>query len=193
MHLHLHEEYIRRKQLPVPVIKSAAVTDVMLKTANGTYRAFTIHWLPGGAHPGKFLFREIEPALDCDGLAGHGLAVRFERHYHADTYEQGIAEAVARFKESGDRAVQPHDWELASWHMFVISMGSRLMQSASSEVLRTIVDSVSDDLGPLIRHRSMRLAKRFLMYDSHLRKHWANFQDLVQTSETRWLVDLINA
>lgn len=190
--MRLHEEYIARHDLDVPVVRYDKRSTVFLKSKSSPcqWRILSICWKECDWHPGHFDVRYTRPCHDgyVDALLEDLLV---SRHLHWDVYESSILELVEDLKDDY-RAITFEDREFAAWQFFLVMHDSALA-AVGSEFLSLVGRSLSQDLSlsqktTLIDVGKSLLERRNLsIYDSLV------FQVMPLTENyAEWLVKLIN-
>lgn len=120
--MHVHEEYIKRHKLNVPLIKYPEFVSVILKK-EFSWQILTCEWHEATTHPGKYHFRWLKPIYNsCMDREWFEDVLIIEPMYW-DEYEAFVNYwlKTLRFMESPSfqAATTPIEIALATWEMFL--------------------------------------------------------------------------
>lgn len=191
----LHEEYIQRHNLNVPVFCYDCRSDVFLKTKNSPHRwaVFHIIWRQKTSRPGFFEFMRMEPLHN-----GHGALSCFdkENYVYWDCYQTQIMNIVSSYKEDGFYAVSGQEKILMAWEMLLYMYDDVLAKRISSNDFYFQVEkSIDSSMSVSSRISSYKNALRILSESSGVDRIMDvfNFQLMPMARwNSKWLEDLFN-
>jgi hypothetical protein len=187
--MRLHEEYIERHKLNVPVVRYDKQSTVFLKNLDSQWCIFCTRWHECEWHPGHFEIQYVQPRHDgcLNQLVDHIIA---PRNVYWDEYEIHVLEFVCRLKGEGYQAIPFEDRHLATWQMFV-TMHDSVLAKMGYDFISLVGRSVSPSFSFGQRMEFMRAGRSQLkcnnsrLYDTLVRQ-------VVPFSNNyaKWLVDL---
>lgn len=144
--MRLHEEYILRKGLDLPVILYEKRSNVFLRSKDEPYRliVFSISWADGRHAPGSFYTSSVKPVHN-----GHEENLFFDYYSHKATvqweeYADFITEFAKNIKE--DWVVVPDkERNLALWEMFLQVYDGWIVKNTNREFYRLVEESIRLD------------------------------------------------
>lgn len=194
MPMSLHEEYIQRHNLNVPVVLYNHRSTVFLRNKDAPYnwRVLVFSWRDGGNHPSFFeityseavhngheqgkLIKDLIPATIC----------------YADDYEAAVHRMVANVRNAGYYAFPPEEQILAAWHFFLKICDSWLASTMDQAFFWLVEHTLRSDLPVSARLKACSVAQKQLWFDSRANDLWS-YQILpLARYGSEWLVKLIN-
>lgn len=192
--MRLHEEYIRRHNLPIPIIRYDSRSNLFLKTKDAPFRwsIFGITWRPQSHRPGFYEFTRMEPLHN-----GNGTFRCFEKDkcVYWDQYEKEITRVVVEYKEQGFHPTPSKERTLMAWEMFLYMYDGWLSERMDSKFYQNVERSTTASLDLNSRSISYRVAKKMLSdcYGSEKIIQILNYQVMPMVSgHSQWLEDLFN-
>jgi hypothetical protein len=190
----LHEEYIGRHNLDVPVVRYDNHSNVFLKSKETPFRwrIFSIRWHDGGYHPGFFEATYTTPShngCETGDLLNH--LMRPKRLYWEE-YEDWILTMTGTLKEE-HVAVSAHETLLANWQIFLVMYDLCLARDMGEDFFVAVGGSICDDLGMPQRLDCFSTATAHLY--AHLPSVYESWKYQVMplsNTHSEWLEKLIN-
>ena len=194
--MRLHEEYIRRHQLDIPIICFDSRSNLFLKTkglVNPHWNIFNITFRQQTSRPGFYEFSRIEPIYN-----GEGAFKSFDKDYyvHWDKYEQEITNVVNNYRKFEYYAVAKNERTLVAWEMFLFMFDRWLAERMNAEFYKLVSTSITPDLDNKERTIAYMEASRMLPRCSDS----DNVLDMLNNrimpmakGHSQWLEDLVNA
>ena len=193
--MRLHEEYITRHRLEIPVIRFDSRSNLFLKTKDAPFRwsIFNITWRPQSGRPGFFEFVRMEPIHD-----GHGAfrCAERDKYVYWDQYDNEVTKIVKHYKENGYYAVQSKARSLMAWELFLFMFDGWLSEKMDASFYKQVEISTTTSLDVNTRMMAYRCAVRYLSErkDSERQIEMLNYQIMPMISgHSQWLEQLINA
>ena len=183
--MHLHEEYIKRRQLKIPLIRYDSRSVALLKSEE-EWRIIDISWVSCHWHPGHFVIRVLMPRHDKGG----SIRVFPNRELYWDQYEDHILELKDTW--SGFHAIPKKESSLAWWYVFLLMYDSSLAQLSFDfrELVAASIDPDSEFLDKKIAAKRAQLQMR--IEDICLEEAWSGITHDYSPKYADWLVNLIN-
>ncbi len=170
--MHLHEEYIRRHNLNVPVVCYDKRSSVFLRSKNPVYSwcIFNVAWhdLDQSRHPGIYEFKLSQPIhnsfgdscfrsmLQSDGKTPYTCRVFWDEYYDK------VMELVALFKSKQMVVVSAAERTLAAWQMFLTIYDGWLASNMRTEFYSLVEQSTRMDFDFNTRNTAFRKAYKML-------------------------------
>jgi hypothetical protein len=193
--MRLHEEYILRHNLNIPVIRYDSKSNLFLKTKEAPFRwsIFNISWRNQSGRPGFFEFTRMEPLYNGNGAfrcADKGHCVYW------DKYESEIFQVLQEYKEKKFFAVQNKIRNLVAWEMFLYMYDEWISERMDDRFYQQVERSTMPTLDIGTRTVAYRIASRMLA-DSHGSDkaiQMLNYQIMPMINgHSNWLENLANA
>lgn len=158
----LHEEYIHRHRLEVPVIHYDLHNKILLRRENpSNWRIMTLDWEFEYGHPGYWHCTFIEPIHASYHKSRNWRQLFRPRRVYWDQYDEFFKRLAADHNE-WQVATQPMERELFCWEVLVYTCDNWFAQS---EMMRN--------------RRFIRLLSSSLNNKLSLEGRWENFQEAV--------------
>lgn len=193
--MRLHEEYIIRNKLDIPVICYDSKSTLFLKSKLTPFRwsIFNILFRQSSSRPGCYEFMRMEPVHDGEGAFK---CLDKDHYVHWDKYESEIANFVNSYQKNGFYAVAKNERLLAAWEMFLYMYDGHLAMSMDKDFYEKVYVSTNLKLSLADRTVAYREANRMLA--SHFNSD--NVLDMLNhriipmvKCHSKWLEDLVNA
>lgn len=193
--MRLHEEYIRRCELDIPIIRYDRRSNLFLKTTSVPFRwaIFNIVWRPQHNSPNVFEFTRMEPVHNGLG-AFH--CQDTDRLVYWERYENEVCRIINDYKETGFQPVSNRYRSLMAWEMFLFMFDGWLAERMSPKFYQYVEKSITDTLDIHSRVAAFRSANKILIdsYESERVVEMLTYQILpMANGHSQWLEDLINA
>lgn len=145
----LHEEYIRRHKLSVPLIQYDQNSKILLRSHNPrNWRVVSFEWQPDFGHPGFWRCSLIEPVHASYGREKNWRQLFRPQKIYWDEYESFVKKLASDF--SGWKVTQcVKDRELFCWEVLLYTCDNWLSQSEIGKnrgFLNCVVNSIDPDL-----------------------------------------------
>jgi len=192
--MRLHEEYISRHHLEVPVVRYDSRSSIFLKTKQSpcAWRVLSIQWREGGHHPGFFEVNYMMPKHNGYQSGDLLLNVLYPVNLYWEEYEQGILDLVADIR-SDYVAVLEEESLSAAWQMFLV-MHDTLFAHFSHGFFADVERSTSTDLDVDERRRAFKTAEKHVdLVAPRTYESWKYQVAPLANLHSKWLEDLINA
>lgn len=191
--MRLHEEYILRHKLDIPVIRFDNRSNLFMKTKTGPpkWNVFTVTWRPQQGKPGFYEFVELEPVHNA-GLFKQNTK---EKYIYWEQYETEILNSIANYKELGYCPVPNLFRGLVAWEMFLYMYDKWLAYRMSTKFYEHVGKSIDQSLDFGIRINACREASRMISNcdDSEKVVETLNLQIMpMANGHSQWLENLIN-
>lgn len=194
MPMSLHEEYIHRHKLDVPVVLYNHRSTVFLrnKDAPQSWRILVLAWRDGGNHPGFFEVSYNE-AIHNGHLMGKLVKDLIPNSTcFWDEYEACVLRMAQSIRKAGYSAVPTEETTLAAWQFFLIMYDSWLAETMDRSFFWLVEHTLRPDLPLEARHKACHVAQKQLTVDSRVNDLW-HYQILPLAKHgSEWLVKLIN-
>lgn len=192
--MYLHEEYIRRNGLNIPVVLYNHRSRAFLRSKDtpSKWRILAFYWHEPDRHPGYFEISFVEPVHN--GHAGGKLIKDYMKPTmcYWDEYEYNVLKFVKYIQENGFEAIKPSEQILAAWQIFLIMYDSWLARHMDAGFFKLAGTSLDANLSLSRRMEAFEAAQSQLCIDKRTNDVWA-FQLLpLAKSGSEWLVRLIN-
>lgn len=124
MKMRLHEEYIARHAISIPVVNYDPRSVVILKHHNKpcSWNIVDLKWVSGGSHPGWFSCSVVTPQHN---LGESFRAVIEPRNKYWEDYERTVLSIVNEHRPDF-RAIPRNEIELTIWEIFLFAFDTRL-------------------------------------------------------------------
>jgi hypothetical protein len=183
--MHLHEEYVKRHKLAVPLIRYDSQSVVLLRSKEKPlfWRVIDITWSPCHWHPGKFVIKTWVPRHDNSRM--HRAFPTREVYW--DEYE----DRVLALRDMGNDfiAVTKKELPLATWYVFLMIYDTYL--SRLSEEFKEFVASSIDPDNTELRQAAQRAQVKMCLEDEALKSAYRSHMEIFR-NYSDWLVALIN-
>lgn len=189
--MHLHEEYIQRNGLSVPLVRSDSRSTVFLQSNDspGNWRVVTLRWVSCDWHPGHYNMRVFIPVHN--GYRATMLALESEENIHWDRYEKFMLDYCTTARQKF-RAVPSEEKALAAWQIFLLVFDSRLAATGPG-FLNLAANSISPENTLEQRALAVQAAKAYLsLCDSDVLDHLRHQIVPLTEDYADWLVRLVN-
>lgn len=176
--MQLHEEYISRHRLNVPVIKHDTRSNVVLRNSNNKLSILDIRWIEVGNHPGYYLVTRLSSSSEHEE----------ETEVFYEDYDEYILHLALVFRSDDIRVVAENERELAIWEIFVEMYNLGSIESIKWCVRNSIRSDRSISYrNQFYQHALLELKKFVDYYDSYFYR----FLPLVK-GHSFWLERIIN-
>lgn len=197
--MRLHEEYIHRHQLNVPVIRYDHKGSVFLRTKNFPYcwGVLGISWYQGRNAPGNFVisYQTVKHDNFMDRFFVPVPMWKENEHVLWDDYESRMLSIAKSTKNQGWEAVSEQERTMALWQMFLLVYDSWIANWAGQdEEFYTLVEkSIRPDLDFNTRETAFRSARRRISTHPEIAYFLTERLFPLAQGHSKWLEDLINA
>lgn len=192
--MYLHEEYIKRHNLKVPVVIYANRSSAFLKSKNwpATWRILAFYWREPDRHPGfyEIICREVIH----DGHEKGSLtecAIRTINCYW-DGYEEAVQNMVRINQHDDFEAIKCEEHLLACWQIFLMMHDSWLARNMDEAFFKLVGDSLDPRLSLETRLARSEEARSQLSIHKSIYDVWTYQLRPLVHNESEWLVRLIN-
>lgn len=192
--MRLHEEYIHRNNLDIPVILYDSRSNLFLKTKDAPFRwsIFNIVWKPQSGKPGFYEFTRMEPLHN-----GNGTFRCFEkdRRVYWEQYEEEVTNVVRVYKQQNFTPISNRQRGLMAWEMFLYMYDGWLAQRMDAKFYQQVERSTMETLDVNTKSIAYRIASRMLseQYSSEKVVQTLNYQIMPMINgHSKWLEDLFN-
>lgn len=192
--MRLHEEYIHRNNLDIPVILYDSRSNLFLKTKDAPFRwsIFNISWKPQSGKPGFYEFTKMEPIHN-----GNGTFRSFEKdkRVYWEQYEDEITSIIEDYKKQNFFPIVNRQRSLIAWEMFLYMYDGWLAERMDEKFYHQVLISIMNDLDINTRSIAYRIASRMLIdqYGSEKVVQTLNYQIMPMISgHSKWLEDLFD-
>lgn len=196
MGLALHEEYLKRNKLKIPIIHYRKKTDVFLVSKNSfDKRILSISWNEQERHPGFFQINYNNVIFDsCNHFSMFSSVLDEPIYLNWDQYESNILNLVSSIKSDGFMCIEERNKIFAAWEFFLHVSDTWLSKNLNKSFLVTVCLTLQKDLDFGIRENYINSCILFLKKEfNHMYEIWLyHFYNICKTKETDWLVKLIN-
>jgi hypothetical protein len=192
--MHLHEEYIRRNKLDVPVILYSHKSRVFFKNKSAPYKwgILTIFWHEPDRHPGFF---EMKCAsAQHDGYKDNKLVIDEIRSqwWHWDEYEKMLMKLIHWAKEKSLVALELREQILAAWQIFLIMYDSWLAENMDLSFFKYVGITLDPTHSLDEREAACKQAQTKLSGHKEVYEGWTGQLLPLTKSRSEWLIRLIN-
>ena len=158
--MRLHEEYIHRHKLNVPVVRYDSTSQVVVrsKVTPLKWRIITCRWRTHGYHPGFFEVCCKRPVRNGYYKEETLSDMFVPKSLHWEEYERNILYIIDCLKEEFE-AVSEKESAMAAWQIFLLIYDSWLANNMSSDFMGYASESVDLDLD--FRSRQVAYKKSF--------------------------------
>ena len=155
--MRLHEEYIHRHKLDVPVVRYDSASQVVLRSKGRPlqWRIITCEWRTHGYHPGYFEVCCKSPVRNGYYKENTLKDVILPKNLHWDEYETGILSIIDRIKDSFE-AVSEKESAMSAWHIFLFIYDTWFANNMNSDFMGCASESVDLDLDFLSRQAAYK-------------------------------------
>lgn len=190
----LHQEYIERHKLAVPVVLYNARSTAFIRSKNEpyTWRVLVLAWRDVSRHPGFFEVSYNEAIHD--GFNNSSGLIREIGHVNCywDVYEDYILRLAESIRASGFIAPPIAEQTLAAWGFFLYMFDSWLAATMDSNFFWLVEYTLRQDVSLNARLKAFHVAKKQLAAIPEISKLLL-YQILpLARSSSDWLVNLIN-
>jgi hypothetical protein len=192
--MYLHEEYIKRHNLKIPVVLYRRKSSVFLKSKEAPHKwgVLAFCWHEPDRHPGFW-------DVGFNDVVHNGYAERRllkSRHKvdfcYSDDYEEVVWIMVNYAKEYGFAAVESGEQVLAAWQIFLMMYDSWLAEHMEPDFFKLVGESLDPSKPRDVRLRKFEAAQRELIIDRTVNDVWMfNLLPLAKPN-SEWLIRLIN-
>lgn len=143
--MRLHEEYIKRHGLDIPVVQYERRSTIFLRSHQREsieWRILAIQWIHVNRHPGYFEMSYVVPVHDGwrEDLFRHIFRPKI---LYWDEYEATISKLVAEIVQDKFEAISNKDHVFALWQMFLYMHDSLIARHMPPEFYELVEDSVA--------------------------------------------------
>lgn len=192
--MRLHEEYIKRHKLDVPVVRFDHKANVFLKLNESPHWAvYNVDWVWGHNCPGDF-----HTSLNCvihNAYQSGEFFLPFRDHVVSwDDWESHIIKESTTFKVLGWRAVSEQERTLALWQMFLYAYDGWVAQimGRNAKFYSLVETSIREDLDMNTRSAAYRSAYRLISVNEHAKSILSHQLLPMASGHSEWLERLIN-
>ncbi len=190
--MRLHEEYIHRHKLNVPVVRYDSTSQIVLrsKAIPLEWRIITCRWRSDGYHPGYFEVCCKAPVRNGYYKENTLEDVILPKNIYWDEYESDILRIVDHLKVSFE-AVSKRESSMSAWQVFLLIYDSWLANNMKSEFMGYASESVGLDIDFISRQEAYKKALSYLCGTevedafTYQMKWWSG-------RHSKWMEDLIN-
>lgn len=188
--MRLHEEYIKRHNLDIPIVRHDKVSTVFLKSKESPvcWRIINVRWNSCYWHPGKFHITFQKPIHDFGNKLKN---VSATKKCYWDEYESHLLKWSKKLRKDFS-AIPEEDCDLSLWYMFLMMYDSKLAKTCL-DIKSLILESIKPE------HEKSTRKMFFSKAKSQLRERepdlFEAFRYSVQPLSENyadWLADLIN-
>lgn len=192
--MYLHEEYIARYNLDVPIIIFNHRSTVLLKSKTMPYkwRVLAFTWREPDRHPGFFELTYSEAVHNGYERGVLLMSVKPTESFNWDEYENAVLETVMRIKKTGFVGVKPEEQVLATWAIFLMMYDSWLAKNVNSSFFNLVELALSSEADLVSREKACLAAQKQLVIDSKVNDVWSYQLLPLARYGSEWLVKLIN-
>ena len=190
----LHEEYILRHRLKVPIINYDSKSFVFLHRKSclsdglPDWRIFFCGWRSCENHPGNFEISYYQP-VQYNHLSEYFAHIASKKKIFWDQYENYILGFVNDLR--GEYLAAPvEDNHFMAWKILLYMCDSYLAKKMTKELSLLIERSIDPTLGYEERQRVLLRIERFL--PEEVIDQWKHEVLVYASIGSRWLVNLIN-
>lgn len=185
--MRLHEEYIQRHKLDIPVVLRDSRSTLFLKTKNAPYRwsIFGIVWRHKKHNPGFYQFSQMEPIRN--GLGAFNSVDVNDVYW--DQYETELFKIIDRYKGDGFFGVPKDHQILTAWEMFLYMYEDWLSRHMDFQFFRFVDQSTNTAFNLMMRFSAYENAVEML---SEHRNEVRDLEALLFNGHSQWLENLIN-
>lgn len=192
--MYLHEEYITRYNLDIPIILFNRRSTVLLKSKQSPlmWRILAFSWREPDKHPGFFevtYSEALHNGCERDSLL---LSLTPMTCPYWDEYEETVLEMVAKVKRDGFSAVESSEQLLALWAIFLMMYDSWLARNMDASFFHLVELSLRSDLDISEREHNYVTAYSKLLGHSKIQDTWSYQLHPLTKTHSDWLVKLIN-
>lgn len=168
--MHLHEEYILRHKLDVPVVRYDKKANVFLRTQSFPYNwgILSTQWHEPQIHPGYFEINFSEPIHNSFHRSAYFSKVMSWSQVYWDDYEKILLGCVNACRETNLKVVPSQERVLVAWQMFLLIFDSWLAQHMKLEFFQFVEQSTRPDLDLEVRLIAYRAAHSILVQYSEV-------------------------
>jgi hypothetical protein len=189
----LHEEYIRRHKLNIPVIRFDNRSSLFLKTKDAPFAwsIFNIIWRSQSGRPGFYEFVRMEPLHN-----GQGAFNCKDKHNYVywEQYEFEVEKVISEYRNDGYYSVSSKNRSLMAWEMFLYMYDGWLAKKMDSKFYQQVeLSTFGTDFNE--KSNAYRVAVKMLddCYGSQELLDMLNYQIRPMINgHSQWLEDLVN-
>ena len=192
--MRLHEEYIQRHKLKVPVIQYSERTTVFLRSSDtpSQWKIMWLHWKNLGSHPGYYEVVFGEPNRPSGFNFSFVKNLISANNCYWEDYETRVLSLVALAKSNKLKAITSEEKIFAAWSIFLSMYKIQLTKKMSESFFWLIEQSFRTDIEYNLRLTALRMAKRMLPTDDGIENFLTNQLMTLVHDDSDWLVKLIN-
>lgn len=197
--MHLHEEYIRRHGLPIPVVlysQNSQLLVVQDKPMNiaSRWQVLSFEWTQPDWHPGRFVKRRLFPRYNSWPADSHGYRYYFAEDEHElrwEDYEEDVIRSIQMYKSESWRPVTDDiECELASWEMVLYMCDGWLAQNCSDDFFALVEQSLDQTLS--LYDRQMAFARALGDLPDDIRELMACYVYPIASNRSPWMTRLFD-
>lgn len=188
--MHLHEEYISRHKLNVPLVRYDSFSTAFLRSKETPifWRIVNIRWRSCHWHPGNF---EIACKKPCHDVANRFRNVLGPKEIYWDEYEAYVVKMVKGLKDDF-HAIPKSECSLASWHMFLLMYDTHIAR-LDRKVLDWVAVSIDPEASVPKKYMAFAEALRDIQQENPtLYDCYQSYLHPLTEHYAEWLVKLIN-
>lgn len=192
--MRIHEEYVLRHRLNIPLIRFDSRSNLFLKTKDTPFRwsIFNIVWRPQIGKPGYYEFVQMQPLHNGQGAFN----CREKDHYvHWDKYEFEVIKIVKEYKDNGYYSIPSQFRNFMVWEMFLYMYDGWISKKMDSNFYRQVELSTSAELDYELRSNALKRAVNYLTDSEDSEKIIKKFNYQIMpmvNGHSKWLEDLVN-
>ena len=185
--MHLHEEYIKRHKLKLPLIRYDSKSAVILRSKEEPvfWRIIDITWTPCHWHPGKFIIKTLAPHHDNPRM----VRIFPTKEIYWDQYEDQVL--ALRDLRLDFCAVTKTESPLAAWYVFLLMYDTYLV-TLSDQFKELVAGSVNSDSEMTARRFAAQKAQLLMCSENVGLQDAYGAYMVTYRNYADWLVDLIN-
>lgn len=189
--MQLHEEYIHRHNLDVPVVRYDSSSQIILRSKESPlqWRIISCRWRTNGYHPGYFEVSCKKPVRNGHYQDNALKNVAMDNLYW-DDYERKILNLVSNMKNDYV-AISDKESDLAAWEIFLLIYDTWLSQNMPKEFYEHVCESIDWNSSYSSRKRAYRNSLMYIkgsdVCDAYIYQiKW------LSSRHSKWLEDLVN-
>lgn len=194
--MYLHEEYIKRHNLEVPLVRYSEYVNLFLRTKDFKWQVLSGEWREDDRHPGKYFFRWLRPKHNSYTEREWFEDIADFDPIYWDQYEDFIYKWIrsSRFtRQSGFYAVEDEpEVSLTAWEIFLYTHDGWLARNVEDPAFSHLVmESTRRDKDCHERYGDYMLALEMIANEGIM----DNFNCRISTytwSYSNWLAKIIN-
>jgi hypothetical protein len=192
--MHLHEEYIRRHNLHVPVILYRQRSTVFLRSKNTPYfwRILSFHWHDPDRHPGFWDVTYNEIIRNGPEINRFVHSIDKVDSCFSDQYEETVLEFVNRVRSSHFVAIPNEERVLAAWQILLTMYDYWLASHKDKEFFDLVANSLDSTKSISDRLLAYQQAKDKLSDSKPVLDTFIYNLVPLTRGDSAWLIGLIN-